>query len=320
MTRATGPRVFAASVGLYSFVLLTAMLLERRYHAVLVTRTSGLALAWLSVGPWLIRDSVRLSRDFLESYRPLFPDEHRWSSLLGAHTQRLLFDWLWFGVPWSLLTTGLVVTALYPDARGPVLLWVMLSFGALFLMSGVGFWGVVTLVRLIREFADSGVTYQPYHPDHFGGMAATGTFAARAALYFSSGALVLPLAFDIIRQSPGRSPSTILVLASLLTTTFVVFVVAAFVLPVLEIKRLADTERVRVMSDARTRLDRLLEAYARRPAHDEHLLNQVSMCYQMEYGELSKLRPYPYDLKAAAELILAVAVPVAVVVLEAFLR
>ena len=55
----------AMSVALYAVVVVTGMLLQLRYQIALLPRTAILALAWLAIGPWLIRDSARLSRELL---------------------------------------------------------------------------------------------------------------------------------------------------------------------------------------------------------------------------------------------------------------
>jgi hypothetical protein len=302
----------------FASVLSAGLYLQFLYDVVLITRPSLMALAWLAIGPWLIFEASRLSLEFLESYRDVFPTREAWSALVDAHMQRLSTGWMWFAVPWSVLVTSIVATLAFPGVAGPVFAWVVVSFGLLFLISGCGFWGVMALVRLVRDFSSSGIRYRPFHPDRFGGVAAVGTFSARGALYFSSGALVLPLAFDIIdrEQRGGTAP----VFAYGVTTVFIVFVLAAFILPIMDIKRFADGERVRVNEEARARLEQLMAAYARAPEHDEKLAHQIEMCYQMECEELEKLRPYPYDLKVGVELTLSVAVPIAIVVLETLLR
>ena len=314
-----GPTI-AISVAVYAVVLLTGMLLQARYQIVLLPRSAIMALAWLAIGPWLIRDGVRVSRELLEAYRPLFPTEEAWSELRRVNPGRPSADWLLFGVPWSVACTWLVIAVVYPAAQGLALLWAGFAFGTLFLLSGRGFWGVLAVVRFVRGFAGAGVTYRPYHPDHFGGFGAIGAYAARAALYFSSGALVLPLAFDAIGLSQTKTPTVAPLVSYLLTATFILFVLLAFVLPVVEIKRFADRERERVTAEARSRLDRLVEAYNTKANHDEQLARQIEMCFYMECGEFAKLREYPYDLKSVLELIVAGAVPVAVVVIESLLR
>ena len=315
-----GVPAIVSSVSLFVPVLLTGFVLERQYHIELLTGSSTMALAWLAVGPWLIHDAVRLSKDFLESYRNCFPSDEAWSKLYRTHMRRLSVGWMWFGVPWSLLVTNVTVVVLYPDVRGPILAWVVLSFGLLFLISGIGFWGVWALVRFVEDFTRVGVRFRPYHPDRFGGLASVGNFSARGALYFSSGAAALPLAFDIIDVSQAKSTSAAPVLAYLLTATFVLFTLAAFVLPIGSIKRFADGERARVTEEARFRLDELVQAYSQRSGHDEQLARQIDLCYRLECTELAKLRAYPYDLRVAVELLLAIAVPVGVVVIESLLR
>jgi hypothetical protein len=302
----------------FAGVLSAGLYLQSRYHVVLITRPSLMALAWLAIGPWLIFEASRLSLEFLDSYRDMFPTREAWSALVDTHMQRLSTGWMWFAVPWSVVVTSVVATMAFPSAAGPVFAWVIASFGLLFLISGCGFWGVMALVGLVRDFSRSGVRYRPFHPDRFGGLAAVGTFTARGALYFSSGALLLPLAFEIIGRE--QRVGTVSVFPYGLTTIFVAFVLAAFILPTLDIKRFADGERVRVNEEARARLEQLMAAYARAPEHDEKLAHQIEMCYQMECEELEKLRPYPYDLKVGVELTLSIAVPIAVVVLETLLR
>jgi hypothetical protein len=318
---ANGVPAIVPSLILFAVVIASGMLLEQHYQRDLLNRTSVMALSWLAVGPWLVFDAVRLSTSFLESYRPLFPDDLRWSRLLQSHLRGMSAGWMWFGVPWSVIVTTVVLKLRYQHVQTSLeKWWVVLSFGTLFLLAGIGFWGVRALVILVGKFAQSGVAYRPYHPDRFGGLAAVGAFAARGALYFSSGAVVLPLAFEVVGQSQRGEPSVVPALAYGATATFIVVVLAAFVLPVIDIKRFADGERVRLTTVTRSRLDSLAAAYAGKPDHDEQLARQISHCFDMEYSELSKLRPYPYDLKVGLELGISVAVPIGVVILERLLR
>jgi hypothetical protein len=298
----------------------TGIALEMREQVTLLPRSVVMALAWLTFGPWLFRDAIRLSGEVLESYRLLFPTPEAWSELHRVHHSRLTTGWLWFSAPWTLICTSIVLAVFYPAAEGLTLLWAGLAFGTLFLWSGRGFWGVIALLRFVRDFARAGVTYRPYHPDHFGGLSAIGAYAARGALYFSSGALVLPLAFDTIGLSQATMPALGPAISYLLTATFILFVLLAFVLPLFEIKGYADRERERVTAEARSRLDRLVEAYSGKLDHDEQLARQIEMRFQMECGEIAKLREYPYDLKTILELFAAVAAPVAVVLFERLLR
>ncbi len=299
---------------------MTGLALENPSSPDLLYRSSITALSWLAIGPWLFANAVRLSKEFLESLRSSFPSDERWAEIRAAYLRRLSEGWWRFGIPWSAAVTAVVVWVLYPHARGLRLVWVVLSFGTLFLISGAGFWGVGAMVRLVRDVSNIGIAYRPYHPDRFGGMASVGTFAVRGALYFSSGALVLPLAFDAIAIAENSGRPALSILAYIVTITFVLFVICAFALPIFDIKRFADAERARVTADGRAKLDSLIDEYCREPAHNEQLAHRIQFCYQMEYGELSHLREYPYDLRVIVELLVAAAVPLGVGVMEILWR
>lgn len=299
-------------------VIVAAIYLESVYPVRLITVSNVMALSWLGLGPFLIRDAVRITRNFLESYRPFFHRESTADDLFELFATQFRSGWRVFGLPWSIVVTAVIVGGQYQSAPVAVRAWAILAFGPLLLLSGIGFYGVICMIRLIKTFAHAGVLYRPYHPDHFGGLASVGSYAVRGALYFSSGALALPLAFEIIRAlgtSAGLSA-----IAYLVTATFIAFVCAAFAIPVIDVKRLADAERVRVSVEARARLDQLIASYRKAPEHDEKLARQAEMCFEMECAELEKLREYPYDLSVLAELITAIAVPIAVVVLQEVLK
>ncbi len=306
-----------ASAILVAGVLLQGLALERAYSLTLLTTSTVMALLWLGIGPLLIRDAVRVVDRFLHGPDLAFVDPGtpaRLHTMFLAHWRK---GSMVFSLPWAIFVTSLVLRTIYATAPPAVLFWAAVSFGLLFFMSGSGFWGVMALVKLVRTIAKSDIIYRPYHPDRFGGMGVIGSFSVRGALYFSSGALVLPLAFEIVGAStPSGGLSSIAYLA---TAIFIAFVGAAFVVPIIDIKGRADAERLRVSLDARNRLHALMDAYHAQPQHDEKLSRQADMCFQMECAELEKLREYPYDMRVLGELLLAVAVPVLLVVLEAVL-
>lgn len=302
------------------FVILTGLMLEWRYNASYnasaMTLSQVMTLSWLGLGPLLIRDAVRLAARFLRS-EILFSSEETAADLFASFLRRWRAGLLWFSIPWAMLVTSVVIQGMYGAAPTALRVWAVISYGSVFLLSGVGFWGVIALMRLIKDLSVADLVYRPYHPDHFGGMAAVGSFAVRGALYFSSGALALPLAFELIGAS--QSGSRLSSLAYIATAIFIGFVCAAFVIPISDIKERADAERVRVALEARSRLQMLTEAYRGLPTHDEKVARQVEMCFYMECAELEKLREYPYDLRVLAQFSIAVAVPIAAVLLEALL-
>ena len=311
---------FFLSVAAFFVTITSGLLLERFYGVDLLFRSSITALSLMTIAPWLYADGRRLARKFLETHRENQLGEERYEILRGDFELWMKSSARWvISVACSVAATSVVAAVIYPEATGAARLWVFASFGALFLVAFRGYWALVVMIRLINRFSTIGVRFNPYHPDLFGGVGEVGTFAVRSALYFSSGALILPLAFEAVTIAQPRD-AAMSVLAYLLTAGFIAAVIIAFVAPVLDIKAFVDRERARVTVEGRNKLEKLMEEYRSKSEHDEHLARQIEFCHLMECAELAKLRDYPYDVKVISELLLAVAFPVGLIVLETYIR
>lgn len=314
-------RIFLSSLGAFFAAVGSGLVLEQIYTVDLLFRSSVMALWLMAIAPWLYADGRRLTKEFLQAHREHTLGKERYEELSRAFEGWMKSGSRWLvSLSWSVIATWVVAVVLYQDVTGFALAWVLVTFGLLFLISFQGYWAWFVMIRLIRRLSTVGVQFNPYHPDLFGGLGAVGTFAVRCALYFSSGALLLPLAFETVAKAQADGAPTMTLLAYVLTAAFIAAVVVAFAMPVFDIKRFVDRERARVTIEARFKLESLMDRYRSQDGHDEHLARQIEFCHLMECSELTRLRDYPYDVKVISELLLAVAFPLGLVILEAYLR
>jgi len=313
--------IFLTSLFAFAAILISGLLIEQTYAVDLLFRSSIMGLSLIAIAPWLYADGRRMARAFLQAHRVHQLGEERFEQLTTNFERWMKSVWRWLmSIVVSSIATPVVAAMLYPHVTGVARAWVLISFGVLFLVASRGYWALGVMIKLIRRFSTIGAHFNPYHPDLFGGLGEVGTFAVRGALYFSSGALLLPLAFETVSVAQDGSDPTMSVLAYVLTAAFIAAVIIAFVVPVLDIKAFVDKERARVTQEARAKLEQLMERYRSKNEHDEHLARQIEFCHLMEWSEFAKLRDYPYDVKVITELLLAVAFPVGLLVLETVIR
>jgi hypothetical protein len=148
-------------------------------------------------------------------------------------------------------------------------------------------------------------------------MAAFGVFALKVAVMFSSGCLVFPLVFEVL-QTTAFATKLISVVVYVLTGGFVCMMAAAFILPVVAIKRFADREKERIVIAARAELDRLAAKFNDSDSFDLKALLQIAVYYRLNYAPLDELKTYPYDLKTVLEFLFATVLPVGMTIIERF--
>ncbi len=170
--------------------MITGLIICYSYDIQLFTRGILLSLLWLAIAPFLIQDALRLIVDFFEIHKDKFRDKEEWHALLTEEiTQLQKPSYLLFGIQWALVLSVLIVFAVYRDFPMTAQVWAFVSFFILFLLSAIGFRGIMIMITMIKRICQCNLHFDPYHPDRFGGFADFGRFSVKGSLFFSSGAL-----------------------------------------------------------------------------------------------------------------------------------
>jgi hypothetical protein len=251
---------------------------------------------------------------------------------IAARQQRFFArHWLLTAAPWTTLILIIAVLATdfqrslgvagVGDPIYPLYIAYYLWGGTL---TGIGFHGMLTTVRCIREFtATVDLRIDPLHPDGLGGLAAFGFLAIRTTLLTSLGALLLPMGFEMA-AGPGLQwlVGTAIVLYTL-------FIAGTFAYPTYRVHRVADrlreTELDRLRGEIRELPGQLSTAAetAADPDADDSAVDNRELAVQLEiqrlrreYREYANVKLYPMSVSILAQLVGSVLLPLAFLLLD----
>ena len=194
-----------------------------------------------------------------------------------------------------------------------------LYLGAVFYLggySGIGFMGVVTTVLAMRELTKLNLEVDPLHPDGLGGLSTIGYFAIRTTLTFSTGSLLLPLAFVFVR---GNAPAW---LVYLIVAGFTGAIAVSFVYPTWLINRKAQEERDRQLDQLRREYQTAqaeLEDFTNFERVDEgtELAKRLELeRLRREYQDYKSVRLYPFKIDIILKLVSSVLLPLMFLIID----
>jgi hypothetical protein len=279
-----------------------------------------LALLWVAGAPFLIHRALHLIDEFLIAHKHVFKDQEEWQALRQRELARFQSSrYLLFGVPWATAGSLVVTFSKYGSCHIGLRVWSLVSFALLFLLSSMGFYGVYVLITLIHNVCNAELVFNPFHPDRFGGMASLGGFAVKGSLFFSSGALVLPLALEIM-ESLSSDSSLLSMVTYLLSGVFVAVMIASFIAPILEIKGMVDPQKEQLILDSRRRLEVMISEFQQQSELDAKKGVEILMYYYLTHSKLAEIKDYPWDPKVLLEFGASFIIPVGIALMELYAR
>ncbi len=309
------PLVASALLFAVPLVVLAVLVQWRTGFRVFTPGVVG-ALLWLALAPDLIQRAFLLVDGFFRSHRGLFATEDAWRAVRQRELARMQSPrYLVFAVPWALATTSVVEVTIYRGAPLLVRAWSTGTFFLLSLLSAIGFYGVYVLVTMMRNVCCVGLSFNPYHPDKFGGFSAFGRFSVRGALLFSTGALVLPLAFEVVAKMGQGSPA-LNGMVYILIGCFMLTTLVSFIAPVTEIKKFVDREKERVTLESWARLNAMTSELRNGPDLNIKKVLDVLMHYYFNHLKILEIKNYPWDFKVIVELATSLLLPIGITVLQ----
>ncbi|WP_254862500.1 hypothetical protein [Halovivax gelatinilyticus] len=223
-------------------------------------------------------------------------------------------------VPWTILLLvvlfGSVPTLEAQGIGGPTepLFWsVALFFVWGGLLTGIGFHGAFVTVGYIATLVErTRLSIDPYHPDKLGGLSAVGYFAIRTTLLLSSGALLLPLAFELAAGTPFQEPIYLAVVV------YVLVIVGSFCYPTWLVNRAAHAERVERLDELGDEIGSIQTDLSAASAHDvDDVVTQLELQrLQQLYDDYREIRLYPLSPSILTQLVGSVLLPSTILFVE----
>ena len=223
-------------------------------------------------------------------------------------------------LPWTALLlvvlVGSIPTLETQGIGGPTALpfWSVAAFfvwGGV--LTGIGFHGAIITVSYIVALVDrTELRIDPYHPDRLGGLSAVGYFAIRTTLLLSSGALLLPLAFELAAGTPFQAPIYAAVVV------YIGVIVASFVYPTWLVNRTAHHVRVKRLDDLGGEINALQRQLENARDHDvADVSTQLELQrLQQLYEDYRQTRLYPMSPSILTQLVGSVLLPVSAILRE----
>lgn len=141
----------------------------------------------------------------------------------------------------------------------------------------------------------------------------------RVSLYFSPGALVFPLAFEIIDKM-NNGPNLLHVSIYLLAGSFLFVMFASFLIPIFQIKNFVDPVKEKIILEARSELDKMVNEFKVNQDFDIKQGFEILMHYCFHYSKLLELKNYPWNLRVLLEYSFSFLIPIAVAILQIFFK
>lgn len=316
LSRVVRVRLLASILLFYAPIVATGYYLNYRFGTQVFTRGIHMALLWLGIAPWLVQLAFEVLRRFFDDNRDLFEKLDDWRSQRTAELQLIQSPrYLIFGVPWTLLTTTIAVVKVFGESSLAIKIWACCAFGALFIVTAVGFWGIFVVISLMSRLVKRSLHFNPYHPDRFGGMTDVGRFSVKGALLFSSGSLIFPLAFEISATAGGAADLLTTGLYFCMAAAFVT-ILGAFFIPIFTVKAFVDPTKTNMILESRRQLDARLARLQESEVLDVKSALDLFAHFYIKHRPLEDLRDYPFDLKVILELLSSLIIPIAVAIME----
>jgi len=292
-----------------------------------------LAYTWVWYGPYLI---YKFERDYFPSFweRVL----RRWEgdgwalaffmSLKERYYESYLREYYRFSVPLVLL--ALVDAAFMCDyavkffgAKALLDPWYVVAVAemtVIVFLGGIGFNGVYTVVRVIKELREhfrgrEDVLVDPLHEDGFGGLMAFGEIAIKATLLFASGSVLLPFLLDISHWLGGIT----FVLGIISAGIFVFFVLLVFLYPTLLLHDIARRGKELHLSGLMREYRRILSAYFSEGKVTEDNLRSLEVINDC-IDKVRSMKEYPLDSMIIAQLATSLIFPIVVSALQVYIE
>lgn len=298
---------------------LVGILLEVFLGVNIFSRGVFFGLLWLSIAPYLITGALFYLTNFFDDIKSLFVNDEEWINLRKSKLEALQSkNSVFVGFFIAAILNLILLTTIFSNFHFIVKLWVVITFGMLSFLSGVGFYGVYLLVSLMDEICVSDLKFDPYHPDDLGGLKELGSFSIGAVTHFFSGALLFPLAFEVIRFfSVGRIVN---LLIYLIVGFFILTGLIGFITPQLTISNKINSLKYSEILNSEKKLEKMISDALSNEKKEKNLseILVLYVYYETIHKRLKQVKTYPFDLVILIELLGSILIPIIIAALEIY--
>jgi hypothetical protein len=312
-------KIIASLFIFYIPIIIIGYALQIFYDYRIFTQNIHVALLWIGIGPFLIENAFSYLNDFFLKNENRFINKDEWKRLYFNEIKRIQTSkyYMIFGIPWGIITSLVFTFCVFNNAPLIIQLWSIISFFILFFVSSIGFCGILLLIVILNNIFTADLFFDIFHPDRFGGFSNFSTFSVKFSLYFSSGSLVFPLAYEAIRQiNNGNNFLTNIVY--LLSGFYLIALILSFIIPIYNINKFVDRKRNYLISQSWNELNKMINDF--RASKDLNLKQgiDISMYYYFHHSKLMNLKDYPWDVKILMEFGLSFVLPIAMGILKIY--
>ena len=245
-------------------------------------------LIWLAIAPLLLTTAYYTVADFFESNRTKFilEDEPfrdlRYRLLQDSGSPKYLF----LSIPLSLICVWVLLNTLYATSPLPVKIWSAITFGILFFLAGMGFWGISRFNYIFNNICQLKLRFEPYNGDSFGGLTFLAQFNVKGPQYFFSGALLFPIVFDVINNLPKNELISLCLWG--VVVLFLAFGIAGFLIPQMKIKDIIARYKNACMTESEAFLQNLLNDLFQKTCEEKDLAELAQLKINVYYQYFHK--------------------------------
>jgi len=277
---------------------------------------------WLALSPYLIMSAYRSTLKFFIEIKEIFSEKEICQRIEKESIKDLQSSkYLLFSIPLMIGADIVLITTIFKSAPILIKFWIAVTFGILFFLSGVGFWGILVMINIIRKICKCNLRVNPFHPDQFGGLSKLGSFAVKGSIYFFSGALLFPLTFEVIRYlgSAGRGLDFVL---CTIFGGFLLVGILGFVVPQLIIKAEAGEIKEQLLIESEEKLQKMVNINIidnNKKPNIEDLL-KTYLYFSLVHSRIANMKDWPYDIDVLMNLAGAILIPIIIGFMEFYLK
>ena len=180
----------------------------------------------------------------------------------------------------------------------------------LFILTSIGFWGVLSNDIFIWRVCRLSLYINPLHHDKFGGMKFIAQYSVRMALLFSSGLLIYPLAFETFKL---LDLPHVYYIAVALTIFATLVIIVSFLIPLYCLHIKARNRKTKILDAGEGNIiDEVFPLYQRGENLDPNLIYPLFIRYMIE-EKIEEMTTIPIDAKLLVEIGIILIEPIVII-------
>lgn len=279
------------------------------------------ALVEIGITPFLLRMAIEDAYAYLRELKPKFGDADMSEKLRRRALESLRRRSRFFVVvPLMIVFTLLAIYYIFNEYVWGVKLWGAAAALCLGYLAGIGTWSIIEMVRLNNRVCASDLKLEPFHPDESGGLKILGDFCTKCTLYFFTAVLYFPIVWEFI-AALGKKTEVGWVFAAASLGAFALVGLYAFFTSQFAIRSKIRSLKYDCILSSQKDLEVMMSRLER---GDDSLgiaeIARPATHYFIYHRRLMVIKEWPYDFVAILRLAFSFLLPLAIYLLERYLR